>query len=195
MNQYVLTGVGVIMLVLIFSSYSKRQEIKRIDAKYYTGVFKSFVDISYQELENEKPGINDTPMNVKDTVITNPEMLLQIQQELSKIEVSPEKDEPDSEDIRIMCTIEYEDGRIDKIGIEGKFTDYLTLNGHYCKNCFRLMYLIKKSIGYYSRMHENMFPLFYELQDSSFKDTIINDRGQKYWRGKPNRFSPDGKPI
>lgn len=195
MSKYALTGIGMIALVFIYSSCYQKLEIKRIDVKYYTGLFEPFLNISYQELQDEKPHINNNSMDVKEAVITDPQVLLQIQQELSKIDVSPKKDKPGSEDIRIICTIEYKDGRTDKIGIEGRFTDYLTLNGHHCKNCFRLMYLIKKSIGYYSRMHEDTFPLFYELQDSSFKDTIINDRGQKYWRGKPNRYSPDGKPI
>ena len=189
MNKYVLTWIGMIVLVFIFNSCSEKQEIERIDAKYYIGVFKGIVSIPYQELQNEKPKIdtvylyNDFDIQgVIDTVITNPLILSQIQEELSQIKVLPDKE--NLEDVRIVCNIEYKDGRKDKLSINGEWATLLMLNGHYCEQNNKLVYLIKKNIGYYSIYGELVLEQFKELQDSCFIDTIVNDQGQKYWRGK-----------
>lgn len=196
MNKYLLTGFCAITFLIFFCNCTEKQEIKSIYAKYYISVFKAITDISYEELENSKPQIDTLWFSekiynldgIKDTLLTNSQVLFQIQKALKKIKISPQKSTVD--DVRIICIIEYQDGKKEELSIDGIYTSYLKLNGCHCEDCFELIYLIKKNIGFYSGMDESGLSLFYELQDSCFKDTIINDQGQKYWRGKPVKLRP-----
>lgn len=209
-NRNMLLVLYCLLFSILFVSCDKKQQIKCVSVKYFVHVFQTICSVSYEELQNAEAKIdtieglgkiiykkNENGENqidtiiydghynltgIEDTIISDSQVLLQIQRAISKLNVSSIKNS--QEDVRIICTIEYQNGKKDYLDIDGKYADGLNFNGYPCKNDLELIYLIKKHIGYYSRMDESMYRVFYELADTCFKDTIINDRGQKYWRGK-----------
>lgn len=208
-SNYALVVFNCLLFSMLLTGCVENTNIKSISVKYYLGVFETICSIPYEELKNAKayidtievPGviINEKSHKVNiqtdsiefrnydlrgiiDTLITNPQVLCQIKQAMSRLKISSTKDT--LEDVRIICTIEYQNGKKDYLDMGGIFAEGLRFNGYSCNNELEMTYLLKKNSGYYSRMPNEMLRRFYELADTCFKDTLTNELGQKYWRGK-----------
>ena len=184
------------ILFLFLLSGCKRQNeipIESIYALFFNYSFERVNAVNCNEIEKDVPSMkritvfndaNDSigyiadNHGVLDTMLTNSFVLKEIANELKKLK-------PDSVnypiDARIACVIKYKNGKEEQLCIGGYFADCIEYCGVNQKQNNKLLYLIKKNIGYYSWMGDQILEYSEELQDNSFKrDSIIGYSGRKF---------------
>jgi hypothetical protein len=208
MNKRLFSYLFLFVYLLLVSCHKNSGKnicnIEYISARYYTGVFETPVAITRQNLENEIPYRDSVgiPPNIQtvngvdrivgkwrhyprvaEAIITNRKILYKIEQALYNLSTIHAKYKR-SEDVRIICTIVYRNGKRKYLSFNGEYAGGIYYEGLMYFKDNNLNYLMKKNMGYYKWMDEQDFYFFPELHDSCFNDTIIDFNGNIYWRNK-----------
>ena len=116
---------------------------------------------------------------VLDTTLTDPKLLENIKSEINKLKKDTGYNSP--VDARISCEITYFGGRKERICLSGMIANVIYYNGEPQKKNNRLLFLIKKNIGYYYWIDKRYLECEDELNDQTIKrDSIVNKFGFKY---------------
>ena len=102
---------------------------------------------------------------VIDTVITNCNVLLSIESELNNLKLDTSFA---AKDVRIAITLYYKNSKPQKVILINDFNDIFVDNKHQIRNN-RLIYLIKKDIGFYSWFKRSELEHMQELNDTTFE--------------------------
>ena len=114
-------------------------------------------------------------MGIVDTLLTDPVLLREVQNELKKLKPN---DNPYPPDARASYTLRYKDGTEEKICM-GEYAHFWFRGRNYTNN--RLLYLLRKSIGYYGIVWEPMIDGLEELNDTTFeREPVVGKHGFVY---------------
>ena len=105
----------------------------------------------------------------------DPVLLREVQNELKKLKPN---DNPYPPDTRASYTLRYKDGTEEKICM-GEYAHFWFRGRNYTNN--RLLYLLRKSIGYYGIVWEPMIDGLEELNDTTFeREPVVGKHGLVY---------------
>lgn len=178
----------ILFLLLPFWGRSEDTEntIESIYVLYYNYSFNSPVAIDCDCLRKRMIGpfidITDSglieypdSMGIVDTLLTDPVLLREVQNELKKLKPDTNTYPPDA---RASYTLRYKDGTEEKICM-GEYNYFGFRGRSYTNN--RLLYLLRKSIGYYGIVWEPMIDGLEELNDTTFeREPVVGKHGFVY---------------
>lgn len=192
------TKIYIFLAILVTVSFiscsvQNKVDIESIKVLFYNYSFESILPVNCDDMKTNIPSMDSIAVmdekgdstgvwvenhGILDTIITNPLVIRDIATELKNLK-------PDSVnysiDARISCTIKYKDGKEEKICIGGYLAEDIEYRGMHQKQNKKLLYLIKKHIGYYSWMDDRILKYSEELQDNSFiRDSITGYSGRKF---------------
>lgn len=104
---------------------------------------------------------NDNIYGIIDTIITDNSILNDIECELTRLQKDSITNDMDA---RISCVIHYKNDKVEYLCIGGYLADYMIFNNEAVNNN-RLLYLLKKNIGYYNWMDSEVLKHSRELND------------------------------
>jgi len=184
----------ILLLALFFVSGKDNTEIKSIHVLYCNYIYIGETDRDCNGLKKRIPtmkrdiiydqkgdsvGVLIDDHGVLDSTLTDPILLKKIKVEIDKLKEDTSIIYP--VDARISCVITYWGGREEKICIGGRMASGIYYNGQPQKRNNRLLFLIKKNIGYYYWIDKRYLSGEGELNDRSIKrDSIVNKYGEKY---------------
>jgi hypothetical protein len=174
-------------------SIQNKTELESIHVLFYNYSFEPFLPVNCDDIKksvssmkiptvyNEKGdsiGIWVDNHGVLDTIIIDSSTLKEIEEELKNLK-------PDSTnyslDARISCVIKYKNGEKEQLCIGGYFANCIEYCGVNQIQSNKLLFLVKKNIGYYSWMGDHIVEYSDELHDKSFKrDSVIGYSGKKF---------------
>ena len=166
----------ILFLLLPFWGRNEDTEntIESIYVLYYNYSFNSpvgpFIDIT-------DSGLIEYPdsMGIVDTLLTDPVLLREVQNELKKLKPN---DNPYPPDARASYTLRYKDGTEEKICM-GEYNYFGFRGRSYTNN--RLLYLLRKGIDYYRIVWEPMIDGLEELNDTTFeREPVVGKHGFVY---------------
>jgi len=183
----VLILISLTILFVSCSNEKKHSNISSIYVLFYTYSFESRFsrncdDIQKDFLKKENKYLSQNNFfkqgEVLDTIISDINVLSDIEHELSILK----KDSISfNVDVRICCIINYKNKQTKKLNIGGYLANDVEYKDINCKTNNKLLFLIKKNIGYYSWLGDNVMRNQNELKDSSFKrDSVIDYFGKKW---------------
>lgn len=174
-------------------SVPQKADIESIHVLFYNYSFQPFLPVRCDEIIKDTPswdssvvtnehgdsiGVLKNNHGVLDTIIINPFVLKDIAHELRNIKADSVKHPIDA---RISCIIKYRNNREEHMCIGGYYAEAIEYNGIRQKQNNKLLYLIKKHIGYYSWMEDRILEYSEELHDNSFKrDSVVGYHGRKF---------------
>jgi hypothetical protein len=181
------------LLFSIGCNIQNKTELESIHVLFYNYSFESFLPVNCNDIvknissmkisvvtneEGDSVGIIVDNQGVLDTTIVNSSVLKEIADELKNLK--PESVNY-SIDARISCIVKYKGGKEERLCIGGYLADCIEYRDVNQKTNNRLLYLIKKNIGYYFWMGDNILEYSEELQDKTFKrDSIVGHSGRKF---------------
>ena len=191
MRKYIFVGIILPFFIISCSCKNKNETnkhktIQSIYVLFYAYSFETRIPVNSNEItkrigktfKSEDNKILLKEGSVLDTTINDEFVLKEISDEICKL-LFIRKSQP--VDARISCLIKYKDGSSEKLCIGGYFANDIEYKGVRCLKNNKLLFLIKKSINYYSWMDDNIMRNQIELKDESIhRDSIKGYFGKQY---------------
>lgn len=173
-----------VLVILFFACGKKQNNLSSIEVYYYNYSFESAVPVNCDSIKNEKRtqllkdtiSVEFSEMDqiflinegiILDTLITDFTVLREIEEELNNLSADQNISIPFN--ARISCYIKYKDGRKERLCIGGYLANHIMYNGRWQMPNKKLLYIIKKNIGYYQWMGEKELKGMNELFEVSIK--------------------------
>ena len=137
-------------------------QIDSIHVYYYNYLFNSIISRTCEDVIEKRYPIEDG--DVIDTLITNIEILRQIEAALLQLEA----DIPYSQDTRFVAVVYWKSKEISQVCIGGYFSTFIVWNGIRQNENNELLYLLKLHSGYYSWLDDDEISAMPELKDTTF---------------------------